>query len=110
MNASQDRDRAASVLICHIKIRSFIGPHSHIPHPNDILKIMDQEKLAAAQIELMRHHWDTFCTEPLSIAEGGKGVIVPGCTHCRKLLYTNNQYLSHLALDVLPKILEEIVG
>jgi hypothetical protein len=42
----------------------------------------------------MKHHWDTFCTEPLSIAEGGKGVIVPGCVHCRKLLYTNNQYLS----------------
>jgi hypothetical protein len=31
------------------------------------------------QHELMKHHWDTFCTEPLSIAQGGKGVIVPGC-------------------------------
>jgi hypothetical protein len=62
--------------------------------------------LEAAQHELMKHHWDTFCTEPLSIAEGGKGVIVPGCVFCRKLLYTNNQYLSHLAIDVLPKILE----
>ncbi len=60
----------------------------------------------AAQEELMKHHWDTFCTQPLSIAEGGKGVIVPGCVECRILLYTNNQYLSHLAIDVLPKILE----
>ena len=34
------------------------------------------ELLEAAQHELMKHHWDTFCTEPLSIAEGGKGVIV----------------------------------
>jgi hypothetical protein len=64
------------------------------------------ELLEAAQHELMKHHWDTFCTQPLSIAEGGKGVIVPGCVACRKLLYTNNQYLSHLALDVLPGIIE----
>jgi hypothetical protein len=64
------------------------------------------EILQAAQEELMTHHWDTFCTQPLSVAEGGKGVIVPGCVACRKLLYTNNQYLSHLALDVLPQIIE----
>jgi hypothetical protein len=64
---------------------------------------------AAVQEELMRHHWDTFCTQALSIAEGGNGVIVPGCVACRKLLYTNNQYLSHFALDVLPKILENFL-
>jgi hypothetical protein len=63
--------------------------------------------LEAAQLELMKHDWDTFCTEPLSIAQGGKGVIVPGCVHCKNLLYTTNQYLSHLALDVLPDILEK---
>jgi hypothetical protein len=68
------------------------------------------ELLEAAQHELMKHHWDTFCTEPLTIAEGGKGVIVPGCVHCRKLLYTDNQYLRHLALDVLPKIIEKAIG
>jgi hypothetical protein len=54
---------------------------------------MDSEKLAVAQEELMKHHWDTFSTQPLTIAEGGKGVIVPGCVACEKLLYTNNQYL-----------------
>jgi hypothetical protein len=69
---------------------------------------MDQTILAAAQQELMRHHWDTFSTQPLTIAQGGTGVIVPGCVACRKLLYTNNQYLSHLALDVLPEILEKM--
>jgi hypothetical protein len=70
---------------------------------------MDETLLKEAQEEIMRHHWDTFCTQPLSIAEGGKGVIVPGCVHCRKLLYTNNQYLSHLAIDVLPGILEKFL-
>jgi hypothetical protein len=66
--------------------------------------------LQAAQEELMKHHWDTFCTQPLSIAEGGKGVIVPGCVECRVILYTNNQYLSHLAIDVLPQILENVIS
>jgi hypothetical protein len=69
--------------------------------------VIDDARLQAAQEELMRHHWDTFCTEPLSIAQGGKAVIVPGCVHCKKLLYTGNQYLSHLAIDVLPGILEK---
>jgi hypothetical protein len=38
------------------------------------------ELLDAAQHELMKH----LCTQPLSIAEGGKGVIVPGCVYCKK--------------------------
>jgi hypothetical protein len=69
--------------------------------------LMDEARLEEAQRELMRHDWDTFCTQPLSIAEGGKDVIVPGCVACKKLLYTGNQYLSHLAIDVLPGILEK---
>jgi len=67
------------------------------------------ELLEAAQHELMKHHWDTFCTEPLSNAEGGKGVIVPGCVHCKRLLYTGNQHLSHLALGVLPEIIDRVL-
>jgi hypothetical protein len=70
-------------------------------------RVIDDARLQAAQEELIRHHWDTFVTDALSTAEGGKGVVVPGCVACRKLLYTYNQYLSHLALDVLPKILEQ---
>jgi hypothetical protein len=67
---------------------------------------MDQERLATAQRELMRHSWDTFVHNPRSIALGGKGVVVPGCVPCQKIIYTTDQYLSHLALDVLPGILE----
>jgi len=62
--------------------------------------------LASAQQELMRHSWDTFVNNPPSMAQGGKGTIVPGCTACRKILYTDHQYLSHLAVDVLPQILD----
>ena len=65
--------------------------------------------LEAAQAELMLHSWDTFVNNRPSMAQGGKGTIVPGCTACRKILYTDHQYLSHLALDVLPQILERIL-
>jgi len=67
----------------------------------------DDARLAAAQQELMSHSWDTFVNDPPR--PGLKGSVVPGCTACRKILYTDNQYLSHLALDVLPKILENIL-
>jgi hypothetical protein len=67
---------------------------------------MDKHKiLAAAKIELQRHVWDTYVDNPPSVAEGGPGVVVPGCAACRKRINTNSQYLRHLADDVLPVIL-----
>jgi hypothetical protein len=68
--------------------------------------VIDNTLLEAAQRELLRHDWDTFVQNPPSISQGGKGVVVPGCVACQKIIYSNNQYLSHLALDVLPGILE----
>jgi phosphatidylinositol kinase/protein kinase (PI-3 family) len=65
--------------------------------------------LEAAQAELMRHNWDTFVNNPPSMAQGGKGTVVPGCTACKKILYSDHDYLSHLAIDVLPQILERIL-
>jgi hypothetical protein len=35
---------------------------------------MDDARLADAQRELTRHQWDTFVSNPPSIAKGGKGV------------------------------------
>ena len=68
-------------------------------------RLMDKtEILKEAQQELMRHSWDTFVNDPPQ--PGLKGSVVPGCPVCRKILYTDHQYLSHLALDVLPKILK----
>jgi uncharacterized protein YfaQ (DUF2300 family) len=64
---------------------------------------------SAPQAEWMRNIWDTFVNHSPSIAQGGKGTMVPGCVACRKILYSDNQYLSHLALDVLPQILERIL-
>jgi hypothetical protein len=64
--------------------------------------------LQAAQTELMRHSWDTFLNDPPPGAK--KGSIVPGCVVCRKVLYTDNQYLSHLAIDILPGILDKALN
>ena len=73
--------------------------------------LIDKAKIVlTAKAELMRHSWDSFVDEPPSVAEGGKGVVVAGCPRCRKLLNTTDQYLRHLADDVLPKILDRALA
>lgn len=67
----------------------------------------DFQILEIAQRELLRHDFSTFVDEPPTRAEGGNGVVVPGCPACRKRLNTMNQFMEHLAKDVLPKIIEE---
>ena len=84
---------------------------------NDIVPNMDNETkiriFQSTKSELMRHTWDTFVDSPPSVAEGGLGVVIPGCPACRKRINTNDQYLRHLSDDVLPVILRkafEIAG
>jgi hypothetical protein len=43
---------------------------------SDLLRLLQQE--------IRRHGFDYFIDEPPSIAQGGKGVVVPGCPACRK--------------------------
>jgi len=38
--------------------------------------------LSAVRQEFSKHHWDTFVDNASSIAQGGNGVVVPGCPHC----------------------------
>lgn len=66
---------------------------------------MPSSEIIAAQQELRRHSWETFVDEPPSIAQGGKGAVVPGCVTCKMKITTVNQFVEHLAKDVLPKIL-----
>jgi len=68
------------------------------------------ELLAAAQAELRKHDFSTFVANPPSIAEGGKGVVVPGCSHCRVRVSTISQFVEHLAVDVLPNIVDDAIG
>jgi hypothetical protein len=60
--------------------------------------------LQQAQRELLRHDFDTFLTEEPSIAQGGNGVVVSGCPTCKKRMESLNQFMCHLAEDVLPEI------
>jgi hypothetical protein len=71
---------------------------------HDILRRMDKHKiLAAAKAEIQRHTWGTFADgNGISIAQGGKGVVVSGCQACRKRLQSNAQYPRHLSDDVMP--------
>ena len=64
--------------------------------------------LSAVRREFQKHHWDTFVDEPPSIAQGGRGIVVPGCATCRKRIQTVGEFLAHLTEDVLPKILESL--
>jgi hypothetical protein len=66
--------------------------------------------LERAQAELLLHGFGTFVDDPPAIAQGGKGVVVSGCPHCRKRMQSLNQFMTHLADDVLPKILEAATG
>jgi len=45
---------------------------------------------------------------PLSLAQGGKGVVVPGCPTCQKRINTMNQFLDHLAEDAMPALIERL--
>ncbi len=40
--------------------------------------------LRALQQEIRRHDFNYFVHEPPLIAQGGKGVVVPGCPACMK--------------------------
>ena len=40
---------------------------------------------------------------PPSVAEGGKGIVAPGCWPCRMKIQTVGQFVDHLVSDVLPK-------
>jgi hypothetical protein len=70
---------------------------------------MDKAKiLTTAKAELMRHSLETFIDEPRSMAQGGKGVVVTGCPRCRTRLNTTDQFMRHLADDVLPPIVDHV--
>src|SRR5690242_21352564 len=68
------------------------------------------ELLRALQTEIRRHTFDTFVDQPPSIAQGGKGVVYPGCPACRKRLFTMQNFMDHLAEDVLPNLVQRHIA
>jgi hypothetical protein len=66
------------------------------------------ELLRALQTEIRRHDFSTFLTEQPSMANGGPGVVVPGCPTCRCRIQTMAQFLDHICNDVLPPLLDRL--
>jgi hypothetical protein len=64
--------------------------------------------LKALQQEILRHDFSYFVDEPPAIAQGGKGVVVPGCPACQKRINTMNQFLHHLTEDAMPALIERL--
>lgn len=71
--------------------------------------MLKSELFRLLQQEIRRHDYSTFIDEPPSVAQGGRGVCVPGCPACKVRINTMPQFLvDHLANDVLPKVIEGV--
>jgi hypothetical protein len=66
------------------------------------------ELLRALQQEIRRHDFNYFVDQPPSIAQGGRGVVVPGCSARRKRINTMSKFLDHLAEDAMPALVEKL--
>jgi hypothetical protein len=66
------------------------------------------ELLRALQSEIHRHTFDYYIENSAAMAQGGKGVVVPGCPGCRKRINTMAQFLDHLSKDVLPPLVDRL--
>ena len=73
-------------------VRRVILPSRFLSTGEAMLK---SELLAALKAEIHRHDFSHFVDEPPSIAQGGRGVVVPGCPMCRKRFGTTPQFLDH---------------
>jgi hypothetical protein len=62
------------------------------------------ELIAAIQKEILRHEFSTFVDEPPVASKGGKGVVVPGCSVCRRRANTISDFLEHIAHDAIPRL------
>ena len=70
--------------------------------------MLKSELLRAIQQEIRRHDFSNFVDEPPAVAQGGKGVVVPGCPACKKRINTMSQFLDHLAQDAMPALLDRL--
>jgi hypothetical protein len=63
------------------------------------------ELIHALQTEIRRHSFDVFVDEPPVMAEGIRGVGVPGCPVCRKRISSMAQFVDpSLMMFCLPQL------
>jgi hypothetical protein len=63
---------------------------------------MDRPQIARE--ESGKHSWDFYVENPPSIAQGGKGVVVPGCPACKVRLNTEGAFEDHVREAILAKL------
>jgi hypothetical protein len=68
--------------------------------------MLSETILAIIRHEMHRHCFDTFVDEPPSIAQGGRGVVVSGCSLCRVQFGTVERYVEHLTERVMRAVRE----
>jgi hypothetical protein len=71
-----------------------------MPAASKVELMDDAERARIREIvkaEFSRHTWNTFVDEPPSLAQGGRGVVVPGCSMCRVRCQTVSQFTEHLS-------------
>ena len=62
--------------------------------------------MRAIQNEILSHDFGTYVENPPCVAQGGRGVVVPGCTTCNKRANTTTQFLEHIAKDAIPRLID----
>jgi hypothetical protein len=68
--------------------------------------MLSETVIAIIQVEMERHRFDTYVEDPPSLALGGRGVVVPGCSICKVRLSTVGQFVDHLTKSVVQAINE----
>ena len=63
----------------------------------------------AIRAEFHKHHFDVFVDQPPSVAQGGTGVVVPGCAVCKIQIQTVERFVSHLCEKVLETFEKELL-
>jgi len=72
--------------------------------------MLSETIIAIIQTEMRQHKFDTYVEDPPSIAQGGRGVAVPGCSICKVRLSTVDQFVDHLTKSVVLAINEAVRG
>jgi len=63
------------------------------------------ELLHALQPEIRRRDFENFVDEPPAVARGDEGVVVSGCTTCKKRFNMKGQFADRMADDVASRAL-----
>jgi hypothetical protein len=81
-------------------------------------RFLSKQKRGHAKIHFTRRaenrtaptRFSTFVDGEKTVAQGGNGVVVPGCPKCKKRFVTMPQFLDHLAHDVIPALVDRLAA